>query len=677
MDSIRRLIATSPLLISLALGAACSDDDFYSVLDKGAHTDLAGDAKGVPDSNGLPDGYGPLYTCKNPGKACNAHDTCAINPICGADFKCYPESVMDCNDNLACTTDTCAGLGMCDNKPKAGTCKLLVRVPKGTTCAALKKGDAGTLKFDAGVPDDAGVSPGTMESITCCFESGDRNPADPCMQCNPPAAGDSGIGGSSATKWSAANGGYCDDGNACTTGDYCKAGTCGGTSYASKCSDGVSCTEDKCDGKGGCLGNPLKTGWCLINNTCYKDGAPNPDGSCKACVSSKNSADWSVVTNTCSIGGKCYAKGTKNSGQCAECDPAMSSSAWTVKGTTHCLISDTCVASGTKDSTGCKSCQPSVNKYDYSPITGLCSINNKCYTTGQKNTGGCAECDPTTSASKWTVKGTTHCLISDTCYASGTADTSGCASCAPASDKYDWTAKSGMCKIDSKCYADGTAHSGGCGKCVAATSPTKWTVTKANTCLISDTCYNAGDKLGCFQCDPTTSTTAWTQIAGCTSMDLDVGTHSSIYSSSSATRGFWFKAPTNFTIISVRVPTATGATLTQNVQIVRFVGQPPEFSGTATNHTTLLYTKNAPASAWISANVAIKKDEYIGIIGARGTTTMKNSYRGSGAYTTKISNLPVTLTRLVYQANLYTSKAGALSSEKASSIARIEVKYKP
>ena len=133
MNSISRLLLLILLTATQVLGA-CSDDDFFSGTDKGTYTDLAGDAKGAPDSNGLPDGYGPLYSCKNPGKACNAHDTCAINPVCGPDFKCYPESVMNCNDNLACTTDTCAGLGVCKNEPKTNTCKLLVVVPKGTTC---------------------------------------------------------------------------------------------------------------------------------------------------------------------------------------------------------------------------------------------------------------------------------------------------------------------------------------------------------------------------------------------------------------------------------------------------------------------------------------------------------------------------------------------------------------
>ncbi len=42
----------------------------------------------------------------------------------------------------------------------------------------------------------------------------------------------------------------CNDGNACTSGDRCSAGACSGVAYS--CDDGNACTEDTCDGAGGC-----------------------------------------------------------------------------------------------------------------------------------------------------------------------------------------------------------------------------------------------------------------------------------------------------------------------------------------------------------------------------------------------------------------------------------------
>ena len=62
----------------------------------------------------------------------------------------------------------------------------------------------------------------------------------------------------------------CDDGEPCTYGDVCGVdGTCVGMDYA--CDDDRVCTENECDGLGGCL-YPIVEGSCLIGNVCYEDG---------------------------------------------------------------------------------------------------------------------------------------------------------------------------------------------------------------------------------------------------------------------------------------------------------------------------------------------------------------------------------------------------------------------
>jgi hypothetical protein len=42
----------------------------------------------------------------------------------------------------------------------------------------------------------------------------------------------------------------CDDGNPCTSGDRCRGGECAGLPYT--CNDNDACTDDVCDGAGGC-----------------------------------------------------------------------------------------------------------------------------------------------------------------------------------------------------------------------------------------------------------------------------------------------------------------------------------------------------------------------------------------------------------------------------------------
>jgi len=668
MRALHITLVLSAFSCGLLFGGGCSETPFE---DGSNDVSIFTDGPvSVDSNNGLPDGYGPLHSCKEPGKACNAHDPCAINPICGKDKKCWPQAVMDCNDKLSCTLDTCLGSGMCQHTPKKGYCRLAVSVFGSQTCKDLKL-DGGGASPDAG----AGADAGTGKTILCCFKEGDRKPGDQCLVCQPKQtnSGEDGGGTGDSTKWSPANGGYCDDGNSCTKGDYCQNGQCKGTYYGNTCADKYSCTNDVCDGKGGCLGNVLKKDWCLINGACYKDGTANPTGACSGCDVKSSQSAWTTFTNTCMIDNKCYGKGIKHPNGCAECVPSVSTTKWTVTGS-YCYIAKACKKPGDKDSTGCSSCQPTKDKYAWSPLPGLCKIDGKCYTKGQKNSGGCAECDPAVSATKWTVKGS-YCYVDKTCKTSGAKDTTGCATCDPTKDKYGWTPLSGMCKIDKKCYSKGTKHPKGCAECKPATSATKWTLTSTTHCMIEGECYTANQTVGCFKCDPTKSKTSWTKVAGCTHMDLDVGKHKSTFSSS-MTRGFWFTAPVSFSIVGVRVPKDVG-TGVQNVEVLRFTGAVTKWPTQGTNFTSLHYSKGVAGTNWINVKIPVKKGDIIGLLGSRGTTTQKNSYGSGNPYKSSIANKPVNLQRLVYQANLYKFKATKVATETSGSYSRVEMRYVP
>jgi hypothetical protein len=67
------------------------------------------------------------------------------------------------------------------------------------------------------------------------------------------------------------NEGECLDGDACTIGDHCDSGTCIGQPI--QCDDGDVCTEDLCDGLGGCTTEFNTAGCddgdpCTVNDTC-------------------------------------------------------------------------------------------------------------------------------------------------------------------------------------------------------------------------------------------------------------------------------------------------------------------------------------------------------------------------------------------------------------------------
>ena len=549
---------------ALLLCVGCSDDGEKSK-DFGPDPDSRwGDASYLPDTF-------RLWSCKTPGKECNAHNSCAVNPVCGSDRRCRPEYLQDCDDKLQCTKNDCLGLGMCDNAPMAGWCALPVKIypntkldsgvppsdgggdgstdatADGATVDGSSSGDASgsgggsDASADAGTADAKAGDAGPLKTIIHCFKAGARNPNDPCQECRP--SNDAGTG--SGTRWSSANGGRCDDNNNCTMNDYCQSGVCKGISYASKCADNLSCTDDVCDGKGGCVGNPIKKDYCLINSTCYRKDVKKPSGECKhcdpsvaqkkwtaftntctisgqcykkgdmdstkcfVCDPSKSKTAWTKLTGVCSIGGSCYKKGALNPGKCAECDPTVSTTKWTVKGS-YCYIDSICRKPGAKDTTKCGVCDPTKDKYKWSTVANTCLINGTCQQKGALNGSKCGLCDPTKSTSSWTQR-TSVCKIDGSCYQNGDKNTGGCAECDLKTSTTKWTVKGSNCYIDLACRKPGDKNSTGCGECAPTKDKYKWTAV-AGKCLISSVCYSKGDKdpTKCAECAPTTSSSTWT-----------------------------------------------------------------------------------------------------------------------------------------------------------------------
>lgn len=171
-------------------------------------------------TNGLCRGTSQVTCDSPPGPCYEATGTCD-----GATGACtYAPSALGtpcADDGLACTSDQCDGNGACTH-PAA---------PVGTRC------DDGLLCTYADQCDAAGRCAGT--TIVCddvpgvCGAARSCNGTAQCAETYPGA------------------GASCDDNNACTHTDRCNgAGGCQGTSYS--CNDGDLCTQDVCDGLGGC-----------------------------------------------------------------------------------------------------------------------------------------------------------------------------------------------------------------------------------------------------------------------------------------------------------------------------------------------------------------------------------------------------------------------------------------
>ena len=327
----------------LALCAACSDDDESGLTDGGS----TGDGPQCGKSN--------LWSCSAPGKTCNAHDPCAINPICGKDFCCRADLSQDCSDELDCTSDTCAGSGLCSHTVKAGYCALIVN------------------------------------SKQKCVTTGFANPKNPCQKCDPTKE---------KKKWSASSGATCDDGNSCTKNDVCASGSCKGTYYGNQCGDGLGCTDDICDGKGACA-NKLKSNYCRIGGKCFKDGAADAKG-CATCDVTTSQYAWTPSKAICKIGAYCYAKGTADTTGCGVCDPSSKSNGWSTA-PNRCLIQGSCYKKDELAPGGCGTCDPAKSKSSFSPVAGKCMINGKCYKDKIASPSGCGACASAASFTWWTL----------------------------------------------------------------------------------------------------------------------------------------------------------------------------------------------------------------------------------------------------------------------------------
>ncbi len=157
-------------------------------------------------------------------------------------------------------------------------------------------------------------------------------------------------------------------------------------------------------------------------------------------------------------------------------------------------------------------------------------------------------------------------------------------------------------------------------------------------------------------------------------LELDIDTHDALYTDVAGTRGFHFTAPVSFTIIGLRVPTDVNPG-GQNIEVVRFNSPVPTWSTTTNDFTSLAYFTDVASDGFITTHIPIQAGDIIGILGARGDTTMRNSYGATNTYNTTISGQAVTLYRLIFQDNLNTTQAYDLANDTLSYYGRVEMQY--
>jgi len=174
-----------------------------------------------------------------------------------------------------------------------------------TNISQASAGDADTSAETSDATATADVElVDSPETVTECTNDSDCDDLDDACHdghCN--------SGGACTTT--ALTGRSCDDSNPCTQDDVCSSGTCTGQPYT--CDDGLVCTDEACDGQGGCVPT-LKADACFVDGMCRQQGERDPLRQCFACASGSS---WTPASDlACDDGDPCSISDTCSAGTC-------------------------------------------------------------------------------------------------------------------------------------------------------------------------------------------------------------------------------------------------------------------------------------------------------------------------------------------------------------------------
>ena len=287
---------------------------------------------------------GPLKDCSPLTDAC--YDGVCVGGACQA----VPKPGVDCNDNIACTNDSCNAAAGCVHESDHSLCNDLNPctadecVPAAGGCTNLPLAadcDDGNGCTIADSCVNGSCAPGTPKNC----DDGNVCTDDSCI----PSTGQCVYNNNSDG---------CDDEASCTTDDVCAEGSCQG--IPKDCDDGIECTQDECVDGAGCLNTP--------NDPACDDGNPCTGDVCNEATGCQN---------------------TPAGGPCSNGDP--------------CTVNDQCVegicvAGDLKDCNDdnvctTDSCNPLTGECELAPHPGSCDDGLSC-TVGDSCANGVCTSEP-------------------------------------------------------------------------------------------------------------------------------------------------------------------------------------------------------------------------------------------------------------------------------------------
>jgi hypothetical protein len=386
------------------------------------------------------------------GKGCNADDnSCTQNDQCKAG-KCEPGETKACSSEDQCITGKCNIVdGACKYSFEEGqTCN------DANPCTVGEKCVTDACKGKATDCDDLNV---------CTSDACDK--VKGCIHNNVP--------------------GPCNDGDECTEVDSCDLGGCKGKIVDAdvKCTDNNACTTDTCDKTKGCLNVPSATGTkcddgntCTVGDSCDAGVCNSGTNTCKC----TNDAQCEDDGNLCN--GTLYCDKTVPGAYVCKVNPATVKVCDTSKDTfcaaTKCVpVSGACEVVKKVDGSSCDADQSLCTKDDQCQ-SGVCTPGAKL-SCDDKNPCTDDVCDPT--------EGCKFIANTAPCDADGNA----CTESDICSDKICTAGKKKVCDDKEICTEDSCDPADGSCK----TKSLAAVCDDGNACTEGDKC---GDKAGVWTC---------------------------------------------------------------------------------------------------------------------------------------------------------------------------------
>ena len=392
------------------LAGSCDDGVACTVSDVCLNGQCAGTAKKCTDGNTC-----TVDQCDNvkgcvfvsvTGATCDDGNACTAGDKCDATGGCKPGTAINCDDQNACTADVCdLTTGVCKNTPISSACE------DGSACT---KQDfcVGTACVGTAIScdDQNACTTDSCDIVKGCVHgnvTGTCNDGNPCTLGEACAAGAC-SGGTAAPCDDAntcttdacdpksgcthtGNNLACTDGNACTTGDTCDPVTQKCVSGTNQC----SCqTQTDCDAQPNanlCLGK-LKCDTSALPYKCIPDTATKV-----ICDTSKDTA--CSVTTCDNASGTCKAGAVNSGGPCTD--------------GSACTVGDTCTG-GTCVSGNAPNCDDNnvCTTDSCDPATGCKNVNN---TIGCVDGDACTQNDTCSGGKCGGVAVVGCCLDSSQC----------------------------------------------------------------------------------------------------------------------------------------------------------------------------------------------------------------------------------------------------------------------